>query len=222
MKIKPYLLFLSILCYTVVLPAQNLEPAVQSPISMEAFCIGDIVSNFSGGIKRGSSYLGLANFKLTINTEELRLWKGGKFLINAANNHGGNPTADLIGDFHTVSNIESEDIIYIHELWYSQTINNIHITVGLQDLNTDYVSSGFGSIFINSTFGTPSTIADNVPSPIFPLTAIGISLKKNDRLGIAVTNAGFSDPVKRDETVVEVSYKAMITENLFISLIFNM
>jgi porin len=53
----------------------------------------------------------------------------------------------------------------------------LEVVAGLQDLNTDYVSSEFGGMFINSTFGTPSTIADNVPSPIFPLTSLGLSVK---------------------------------------------
>jgi hypothetical protein len=32
------------------------------------------------------------------------------FFINAANAHGGDPTSDLIGDFHTISNIEAYEI----------------------------------------------------------------------------------------------------------------
>ncbi len=148
----------------------------------EASYVGDVVRNFSGGIKRGTTYLGLANFKLSFNTDNARLWKGGLFFINAANAHGGDPSADLTGDFHTVSNIEADDITYIHELWYRQTFNKLEVIAGLQDLNSEFVSSEYGSMFINSTFGTPSTIADNVPSPIFPLTAVGISLKWNASL----------------------------------------
>lgn len=153
------------------------QPEKKSPLTFEATYTGDVVRNFSGGIKKGSSYLGLANFKLSFDTEIAHLWKGGQLFINAANAHGGDPSAVLIGDFHTVSNIEADEITYIHELWYKQTINQFEIIAGLQDLNTEFVSSEYGSMFINSTFGTPSTIADNVPSPIFPFTTMGISLK---------------------------------------------
>jgi porin len=161
------------------LTAQTDKSSGKSPVSFQTTYIGDFVRNFSGGIKKGNSYLGLANFRISFDTEEGHLWKGGRFFINAANAHGGNPSADLVGDFHTVSNIEADDITYIHELWYSQTINQVEIVAGLQDLNTDFVSSEFGSLYINSTFGTPSTISDNVPSPIFPLTSMGISFKWN-------------------------------------------
>lgn len=148
-------------------------------LNFSASYTGDVVSNFSGGIKRGASYLGLANFRIGINTRSLGLWKGGEFFVNGANAHGGDPSADLIGDFHIVSNIETNDLTYLHELWYKQSVGNFEITIGLQDLNTEFVSTEYGSIFLNSTFGTPSTIASNVPSPIFPLTAVGASFKVN-------------------------------------------
>ena len=148
-------------------------------LTLNATYIGDFVRNFSGGIKKGSSYLGLANFKVSFDTKNASLWKGGQFFINAANAHGGNPSADFTGDFHTVTNIEADDITIIQELWYRQTINQIEVILGLQDLNTDFVSTEYGSLFINSTFGTPSTLADNLPSPIFPLTTMGVSFKWN-------------------------------------------
>lgn len=158
---------------------QDESRAVEPPVSLEASYTGDIVRNFSGGIKKGTSYLGLVNLRVSLNTEGARLWKGGQLFINGANAHGGNPSADLTGDFHTISNIEADEITYIHELWYKQTIGRVEVIIGLQDLNTDFVSTEYGSTFINSTFGTPSTIADNVPSPIFPFTSAGVSLKWN-------------------------------------------
>lgn len=151
----------------------------EPPVSAEASYTGDIVRNFSGGIKKGTSYLGLVNLRLSLSTEGANMWKGGQLFINAANAHGGNPSAELTGDFHTISNIEADEITYIHELWYKQTMGRLEIIIGLQDLNTDFVSTEYGSTFVNSTFGTPSTIADNVPSPIFPFTSAGISLKWN-------------------------------------------
>lgn len=146
-------------------------------IDFNASYTGDVVSNLSGGLKRGTKYLGLANFRLSLKTSSLGLWKGGEFFINGANAHGGDPSSDLIGDFHIVSNIETADLTYLHELWYKQAFGGFEITAGLQDLNTEFVTTDNGSIFLNSTFGTPSTIASNVPSPIFPLTAVGASFK---------------------------------------------
>ena len=73
--------------------AQNDTIGKKSPISFEAVYTGDMVRNFSGGIKKGNSYLGLANFRMSFDTKAAHLWNGGQFFINAANAHGGNPTA---------------------------------------------------------------------------------------------------------------------------------
>lgn len=185
MKLCIYAVFTCSLFFNVILSAQT------NAFTPEASYIGDVVRNFSGGIKRGTSYLGLANIKLSFDTEQARLWKGGMFFINAANAHGGNPSAELTGDFHTVSNIEADELTYVHEIWFRQIFNKFEIIAGLQDLNTEFVSSEYGSMFINSTFGTPSTIADNVPSPIFPLTAAGLALKWNVSLKSSLKMAVF-------------------------------
>jgi porin len=179
MNVKHTILTAPLILLSMAASSQKDSVPVQEPFTFEASYLGDFVRNFSGGIKKGNSYLGLANFRIRFDTKAAHLWKGGEFFINAANAHGGDPSAILVGDFHTVSNIEADNITYIHELWYKQKINQFEIVAGLQDLNTDFVSSEYGSLFINSTFGTPSTISDNVPSPIFPLTTIGISLRWN-------------------------------------------
>ncbi len=179
MESRKSILTLFAFLLTLGIAGQTETDLKRSAVTFEGAYIGDAVRNFSGGIKKGSSYLGLANLKLNFDTEAAKMWKGGRFFVNAANAHGGNPSSTLIGDFHTVSNIEADEMTYFHELWYKQTFDHFEVIVGLQDLNSDFVSTEYGSLFINSTFGTPSTIADNVPSPIFPFTTAGISLKWN-------------------------------------------
>jgi len=137
---------------------------------------GDFVSNLNGGIKTGSTYLGLADLFLELNTENAGLWKGGTFMLHGANTHGGEPSADLIGDFQVVSNIEAGNHTFLYELWYCQTFGNFHTTIGLQDLNAEFANSEFGGLFINSSFGIHSIIADNIAAPIFPLTSPGITI----------------------------------------------
>ncbi|MBP1663029.1 MAG: Carbohydrate-selective porin OprB [Bacteroidetes bacterium] len=148
-----------------------------SPFTFEASYIGDLVSNFSGGIKTGTTYLGLANIKTGFDTEKANWWKGGEFFINVGNTHGGEPSANLVGDFQGVSNIEAGNLTFMYELWYRQTLGKFDITVGLQDLNANFAVSEYGGLFTNSSFGIHSSIADNISSPIFPLTALGTILQ---------------------------------------------
>lgn len=137
--------------------------------------LGDFASNLSGGKQTGSTYLGIASLSIGFETEKIGLWKGGEFFIHGAATHGGVPSKKLLGDFQVASNIEAGNHTYIQELYYKHKFEIAEFTIGLQDLNADFVVSEFAGSFINSSFGIPSLISSNVPVPIFPLTALGVS-----------------------------------------------
>lgn len=156
---------------------QKITSQHQQAFTTEASYTGDICTNMFGGITTGIKYLGMANLKVGFDTQNAKLWKGGEFFINGAGTHGQSPTKFLTGDFQAVSNIDAGDHIYIHELWYKQQFKSFEITFGLQDLNVEFAASDNGSMFINSSFGIPPVISNNIPAPIFPLTALGITTK---------------------------------------------
>jgi porin len=147
--------------------------------SFEGAYVGDNVNNLTGGIKTGSAYLGMANIRLGFDTEKAGWWQGGQFYINAANTHGATPSAEMLGDVQVASNIEAGDHTYIQELWIKQTIDNVEITAGLQDLNVEFANTEHGALFLNSSFGVMPAISGNVPAPIFPLTNLGLTVKWN-------------------------------------------
>ena len=159
--------------------SQEMENSKVSPLKFNASYVGDVVSNFSGGIKKGTTYLGLANLKAGFDTETASWWKGGRLFVNIGNTHGGEPSSTLVGDFQGVSNIEAGNLSFLYELWYRQNLGKIDITLGLQDLNADFAVNDDGAMFTNSSFGIHSSIADNVAPPIFPLTALGANVKWN-------------------------------------------
>ncbi len=154
-------------------PADTLR---QTAWQLNASYKGDFVTNFRGGIQTGSTYLGLADLFLHFDTEKAGLWKGGEFLIHGANSHGGEPSANLIGDFQVVSNIEAGNHTFLYECWFKQKFANVTATIGLQDLNAEFAASDVGSLFLNSSFGVHSVISDNILAPIFPLTSPGITM----------------------------------------------
>ncbi len=83
----------------------------------------------------------------------------------------------MSGDFQVASNIEAGDHSYIQEFWYSQTVRSVEITAGLQDLNSEFVSSEHSSVYLNSSFGIIPTISTNLAAPIFSLTNLGLTVK---------------------------------------------
>ena len=178
-----YVLKLLILCCLYVTTTNSIsaqsDTTKNKAITFGFSYIGDVVHNFRGGIKTGTTYLGLINVLADFNTENANWWKGGEVFANIGNTHGGQPSTTLIGDFQGVSNIEAGNHSLLYELWYKHNTKNVDITIGLQDLNADFAASENGALFTNSSFGIQSSIADNVAVPIFPLTALGINLKWN-------------------------------------------
>ena len=139
--------------------------------------IGDYFYNVNGGLKQGGAFMGKAAMGVTFNTQNAGLWKGGEFAILGQALHGKSLSENYLGDFQVASNIDGGEHIYLHEFWFAQSYKGKKLTVGLQDLNVACVVSELGSNFINSSFGIPSVIADNVPSALFPLTAFGATLE---------------------------------------------
>ncbi len=161
------------------LRTQNKSELDKSAFDFHVSYSGDMVSNFSGGIKQGTTYLGLANIKLGFDTEQAKLWKGGNFYINAANTHGGKPSELLVGDFLGISNIEAGNLTFLFELWYKQRLGKLDFTIGLQDMNANFAFNESALLFTNSSFGIHSSISDNISTPIFPLTALGLTFQWN-------------------------------------------
>lgn len=146
-----------------------------SPIKVDAAYIGEAFSNFSGGIKTGQTYLGKLDFGVGFNTSDLGWWQHGEFYSRIENTHGGNPSANFIGDLQVASNIDNGDYTYLYEMWYKQQVNNLNIQFGIIDLNADYLVAPSGGLFFNSSFGIQSSASINMPVPIFPMNALGIN-----------------------------------------------
>ena len=168
-------------------------------IRIEASYSGDMVRNFAGGQKRGNAYLGIIDFGIGFNTENLGLWKGGEFVVQVENTHGATPTADLVGDLQVFSNIENGDYSYLYMAWYRQTLGNLSILAGIHDLNSEFHITEFSGNLINSAFGIMSAASLNFPVPIFPKTAFGtlVSFKVSEKIGM-ITGVYDGDPYDLD------------------------
>lgn len=166
------------LMHSIILFSQEKENKI-NPFNFSGSYVGDCLGNMYGGLNNGAAFLGMANISLSFSTQEANWWNGGVLYINGCNTHRISPNYELFGDFQTLCNIDADETTFFHELWYSQKINNFEFIIGVQDLNKNFASSNNGSLFINSSFGIPSVISDNIPAPIFPCTRFGFSMVWN-------------------------------------------
>jgi porin len=155
--------------------AQNDDGA---PFSFEGAYTGDTYYNARGGIGRGGGFMGMGNIMIGFDTEKARWWRGGEFFVNGATIHGKSLTENYLGDMQVASNIDAGEHAYLHELWFRQQVGRrISFSVGLQDLNADFMVSEAAGEYLNSSFGVPPVISTGIPVPIFPLTGLGAAVK---------------------------------------------
>ncbi|MDR2909768.1 MAG: carbohydrate porin [Bacteroidales bacterium] len=157
--------------------AANAQTEKQNPFSFEGSYVGDTYYNMAGGLKTGGGFMGMANIMIGFDTGKAQWWKGGSFYVNGASIHGKSLTENYLGDMQVASNIDAGDHTYLHELWFRQQLGPVSLTLGLQDLNAEFMVSEGAGEFINSSFGVPPVIATGIPVPIFPLTGLGLSVR---------------------------------------------
>ena len=148
-------------------------------LTYEASYVSDFVGNISGGIDQSSTYLGMIDLAATFSTENAGLWRNGEFYIQIGNTHGGTPSADLVGDFQMLSNIENSDFTYLCQLWFKQSFNRLSFTIGVHDMNSEFLISEYAGEYVNGSFGIMPSVSMNVPLSISPKNALGAVLQYN-------------------------------------------
>jgi porin len=132
----------------------------------------DAGRNFNGGIKSGNVYMGLIDAGIIIHTD--KLWNGGEFLVELMNSHGSKLSANFIGDQQIVSNIERGNYTFLYQFLFVQRFSKGYLTIGIHDLNSEFLVNDFGSTLTNSSFAIPSSFPLNFPVSIYPNCAPAI------------------------------------------------
>lgn len=148
-------------------------------MTLEAVYSGEFVRNYDPGLvnsRQETIYQDNLDLTVTVDTEKAGLWPGGTLFIYGLRNHGGDPSANVIGDLQTASNIEAPDNFLVHQAWYEQQVSDglLSILFGLYDLNSEFLVSEYGSLFLNSSFGIEPEVSGNVPVSIFPKAGLAV------------------------------------------------
>lgn len=134
--------------------------------------IADNISNISGGIRNGNSFLYL--FDLGIDYSFNRgIFQNTNFQIHILKTAGNSPSENLIGDIQVASNIDGRVAHFVYELLIKQLLGNFSLSAGMHDLNSEFMVSDFASDFINSSFGISPAVTLNIPISVFPVTTFG-------------------------------------------------
>jgi porin len=164
-----------------------------------------------GGGHQGVSYDGLTIAKLDVDLDKMVGWPGAEFFASAFDVHDHGPTRSLVGNLQVVSNIEATPSIKLYDLWLDQSIfdKKLSIRLGQEGANDEMMTTAYGGLFLNSSFGFPGMPAAVLPSggPNYPMATpfARVQLNASDKLTVlgAVYNGdpappGTGDPQIRD------------------------
>lgn len=160
--------------------AGNRDLVSEYGIDFEFIYTGEYLSNLSGGIETGGSYLDNIDITATFNLEKIVGWNGSTLFAYVLGNNGNVPN-DKVGSFQGISNIETYNTWKLYQFWIEQQLfeNKISLLVGLYDLNSEFDTRESSGIFINPSHGIGAEFAQsgqNGPS-IFPNASLAARIK---------------------------------------------
>ena len=150
----------------------------------------EVWGNTTGGLKTGTVYTGLLNFGANLDLDKAVGWEGATISTNWLWISGRDASADLVGNFLTISNIAGFATLRLLELWFEQKLldDRLALRIGQLAADSEFTISDYGALFLNATFGWPPFASLNMPEggPGYPMGTLGahVSLEPVDWLKI--------------------------------------
>lgn len=140
----------------------------------------DVIGIASGGLQRRTELLNDWDLTLTVETEPLLGWRGGKLFLYGLGLWSTGSPSENAGDTQTLDNIDAPDEWKLYEAWLEQSIfgGRLSLLAGLYDVNGEFDVLETATLFINGSFGVGkdfSQSGENGPS-IFPSTSLGLRI----------------------------------------------
>ena len=164
----------------------------------------DFMANTSGGLRRGSVWLGHTEARLTLDLDKLWGWNSATIYVLYHSNLGSKYNANYVGSYMGVDNIEvSTNTAQFYQAWIQKSFFDGHVSLltGLYATDSEFYVTETSGLFIEPPYGMANDLAQtgvNGP-PIFPMGALAIRAKlttQNDNFYVqaAVTDGVPGDP----------------------------
>jgi porin len=142
---------------------------------------GEVFGNVSGGAGKGVVSDGVFELPLTLDFDPLTggAVKDLTFKASAFYLYGTNLSTRYVHDFSVSSNIAGYNTLRLDELWLQKGLwnNTVTVRVGNQGIDNEFFVSSSAAMFIGSTFGTFTLLANNIPfAPVYPTASPGVRI----------------------------------------------
>lgn len=155
------------------------EAIADHGVEVSGSYVGEFLGNFAGGLRRGGGYEGLLTLQLDVDAEKLVHWNGAAFRVSMIDPHGRGLTDRYVGDLGVVSSIDAYDSVRLWEAWFEQRAfdGKLSLRAGMLAVDTEFSGCESEAVFLNASFGFPTAVGGNLPSPSYPLSALGVRLR---------------------------------------------
>lgn len=159
--------------------------------------IGEVLSNRSGGIERGTIYDGRLELYVDADLDKGMGIAGLAFHAHGYQLHGEGITATKVGNLNALSGIEALATTRLLEIWLEQKLfsDRLSIRAGQMAVDTEFILADSAGQFISASFGWPTITAPNLPNggSAYPLAAPGVRVEFVASDALTVRAAVFND-----------------------------
>ena len=173
-------------------------------IDLEFTHKSDVLSNTSGGVKRGTAWLGHTETRIKMNLEKLWGWDAASAYIHYHSQLGSKFNSNYVGSFIGVDNIEaSANTAQFFHAWVQKSFSgdSLSVLAGIYPIDSEFYVTDTSGVFIQPPYGMANDMAQSGKNgpPIFPIGALAVRVKytspgKNFYLQGAVTDGVPGDP----------------------------
>lgn len=132
----------------------------------------EYITEWQTNMKKRMNWVNLLTVSVGIPTSQLHLWENGEF--NFSSKSIFKTSEDRIADDRqTFSNIEETNRLFnLAILGYTHRWRGIALFAGIRNVNEDYFTSPYTSLFTNSSCGIYPTISAHYPLANYPLSGL--------------------------------------------------
>ncbi|MBI4936884.1 MAG: carbohydrate porin [Nitrosomonadales bacterium] len=170
-------------------------------ISLEFNHKSDVLTNTSGGIKRGTAWMGYTDARIRMDMEKLLDWDATTAFIQYHSELGSKFNQDYIDSFVSVNNIEvgTNTAQFLHA-WLQKNFfdDSLSVLAGLYAVDSEFYVTDTSGVFTQTPYGMANDLGQASP-PIYPVGALAMRVKytsssQNFYLQGALTDGVPGDP----------------------------
>ncbi len=180
-----------------LLPRKRRAAASLRGITLHLSDSENLLGNFAGGVKQGSTVQGLTTLSIDVRAGKAFGLPGGAVHASVLDIHGQPLTGPYLDNLQAANGNEGRDGARLWELWYDQDFDHGRddVKIGQQSIDNEFIVSSDSGLFVNTMAGWPLLPSFDMygGGPAYPLSSLGARLRARMTHGVTVLAGAFDD-----------------------------